>query len=248
MEFTVKVKQFEGPYDVLLHLVRESRIDITDLFISEVTRQYLEFVRLSSELDLNLTADFLRVASRILLIKSRMVVPQDTQYEDDDIDRPRREFIINFLQYAKYKEAARYLENKSGFNDGKYFRTGHSDMQEFEGEREWIEAKLIDLISAYLKIITETGIDKFVTLDFNEKTVIEKAGEILDILNKEATCTFSDLCGQDDSLRFEMILTFYTLLQLVKERRVRIQQKDLFSEIYIEALRQKEGTAGDGTG
>lgn len=246
MEYTVRIeKLFEGPIALLHELVKASKVDIYDIPISEITHQYLEYVRMLQNLDIDVTSDFIAMAATLLYIKSRMLMPQEESRDEDDREDPRKELIDKLLEYQKFKEAASGLEEKETAQGDLIFRENKQYIIDFGDENNWVDISIYDLINAFSEIVEYVEPPAFEQMMPENLTVAMKINELSDVLKKEQKFFFGELFPENVN-RFEVIVTFLAILELVKIGTVRIQQHRLFGDIRIIRRVQKEkGVQGD---
>ncbi|NQT06852.1 MAG: segregation/condensation protein A [Candidatus Omnitrophica bacterium] len=234
----VKLELFEGPLDLLLHLIRKEELDIYDIPISDITRQYLEYIDLMKMLDLNVASEFLVMAATLMHIKSKMLLPQPETPEEAEEEDPRAELVKRLLEYKKFKEAAGELYQK-GIRQKDYFRRGVSEIafENDDNEVEYFEASVFELITAFTKIMKEVPKQLFHEVLKDEFTVDEKIHDIFHILVKKPIINLSELIKQAKN-KLEIITTFLALLELIRLKEIVVKQTKAFGDMIIE--RNKE--------
>ena len=240
MKYIVELETFQGPFDLLFHLIEKNEVDIYDIPILEITDQYIEYLETMKVLDLEVTSEFLVMASTLLEIKSRMLLPckekkEDMQNEEGD---PRSELIKKLLEYKKFKEVANDLKLKEELQQ-KIFCKPREEINHFsdEGEQLMLEdIKLIDLFDAFNKIIkrkghieTEINIKEIQRDEITIEESMEKIKEIIGINNK---IKFDDLFC-DIRTRVSIVVTFLAILELIKLKEIKIKQENNFEDIII---------------
>ena len=244
MAYQVKVPVFEGPLDLLLHLIDKNEVDIYDIPIALITQQYLDYLALAGEVDLELTSEFLLMACTLLAIKARMLLPQHAAPEEEEgLEDPRQELVEKILEYKLYKEKAaefRKLEN----DQAKVF---WREIDEYRLLREFLpdnplgDISMKDLMQAYNHILRKIEKKReVVAITREEITVQEKMGELIVHLKKKPSgLSFNGLFrGAAD--RVEVIVTFLALLELARRNLIILRQNRLFSNIRI-YLKSSEG-------
>ncbi|MBI5665416.1 MAG: segregation/condensation protein A [Nitrospirae bacterium] len=147
-----KLPVFEGPLDLLLHLIKESKIDIYDIPIVDITRQYLGYIKMLKELNLEIAGDFLVMAATLIHIKSKMLLPPDEDQSEDVIEDPRTELVQRLLEYQSYKDSSLHLRKREEMWKNIFTRSiPDKDSLEFDSEPELFDANVFDLISAFQK-------------------------------------------------------------------------------------------------
>ena len=236
MSYKVKLEVFEGPLDLLLYLIKKEEIDIYDIPIARITEQYLGYLGLMQLLDLRLAGEFLVMASTLMQIKSKMLLPLEEREpeEEEELD-PRAELVRRLLEYKKFKEAATCLEDLET-QRLKTFRRRVMSATAFgakEAEEEnYFEASLFDLISAFSKILKTIPKKEFLEIISDEFTVEKKVHDLLHLLVVKPVIYFSKLFERAKN-KTEIIVTFLALLELIRLKEVIIRQRRSFGEIEI---------------
>ncbi len=228
--YVVKLEKFEGPFDLLLYLVKNSKININDLVISDITQQFLDFLEESSQLNIEKTSSFILITSILIYMKSRTLLPQTIDFADDEVD-DRREFVDNLIEYQKYKNVARIMKT-SIEDDTVLIRREPQLMIDFKDNENWEEVSIIDLIIAFSRVAREVDKTVFKSVELEEVSIDDKINEILDYLAKNQTLGFHSLFPQRNS-KYILIVTFLALLELVKMKKIFILQHKLFGTIKI---------------
>lgn len=243
MAYNVKIQVFEGPFDLLFHLIEKNQIDIYDIPMTEITEQYISYLESLEELNLDITSEFLVMAATLIEIKSKMLLPiqvvEDKQLELDDLD-PRGELVRRLLEYKKYKAAAEELKDK----EQRYQRIYFKPKEEFIFDELDPSLSIMDNIEVKdLLLALSKCIEKRSKITSPEKTIREmqrdvitiedKTKEILDLLNKENKILFQDMFS-DLTTKIEIITTFLALLELIRLKQVIIKQDNAYKDIIIE--------------
>ncbi len=235
IKYLVKIveQDFEGPLDLLLHLVKTSEINIYDISISEITNQYLEYLKILMEFDLNNIAEFVEMATNLILIKTRAMLPIEISYENSE--ELKTDLINKLLEYQKYKIAAEMLEER--IEDSVPFIESRSEVMLFDeediGEVNWKPLTVVDLVSSFSKILNK----KRVTDDSFEVTMLnfsveEKIDQIMQKFDGKEHFNYFDLI-YDSMSRIELVCLFLAILELVKKGAVSIMQHIIFGDIHI---------------
>ena len=225
---------FEGPLDLLLYLIRRDKIDIHDIPIAPITRQYMEYLDLMKELNLDIAGDFMVMAATLIHIKSKMLVPiEPTEASgDEEVEDPREALVQRLLEFQRYKEAAGVLHQKGQIRAATWTRPeGAVTLVDDSGE-EMLEAGLFDLIAAFKELL-----ERRKTLLAHEvapegKSVEERMGELLGLIRIGESLDFLDLFASLET-KLDMIVTFLALLELIRLKRVKIYQRGLFGPIRV---------------
>ena len=238
-KYNVKLEIFEGPLDLLLHLIRKNEVDIFDIPISRVTNQYLEYIDIMRSLNINVAGDFLIMASTLIHIKSKMLLPQrEDEGEEDD---PRMEIMRPLLEYMRLKEVAEELSDRDLLQRDVFSRHAlpFSD-SEMDGEGPYLEVNLFQLIDAFKRIVDQRLPGVQLRLQLDKWSVKEKAEIILKHLREKGAIFFNELFGKDRTIS-EFIVTFLALLELVHLGLIRLFQPALDSDIRLAPVFDSKG-------
>jgi segregation and condensation protein A len=236
VEYKVQFKVFEGPLDLLLYLVKKEEVDIYQVNLTRLATQFIEYVELMKELDLDLAGEFLVMAATLMFLKSRELLPRDqqapTSAEDEDTDDPRWELIRKLVEYKKFKDAAGSLLELERRTELSFPR--QAPRLEFTPPPTRPEVSLFDLVGA-LNAILKRFQGRTETRDIFEDrwTVSEKIEYIRTLLAAGHRFRFSELFG-DATSRTEVVVTFLALLELIRLKRAVAAQSETFGEILIE--------------
>lgn len=227
MTYQVKIDIFEGPLDLLLHLIQKDDLDIYDIPISEITAKYLDYLDILKELNLNVAGEFLVMAATLMQIKARTLlpsVPGETEAEGPD---PRTELVQRLIEYQKIKEAARMLEFKHEGQRDVFYRGAPI----FGKHEEVLDIDLTKLLDAFSSVfeMAETNVRDIIV---EEIPVEIRIREIIDILDQKPFITFNELFPET-ATRKTLVVTFLALLELIRLKQVRVTQSANFGEIHI---------------
>ena len=238
MPFETKLEVFEGPLDLLVHLIQINEVDISDIPIATITEQYLQYLDLMRALDINVAGDFLVMASTLMHIKSKMLLPK----RDDDLEEiedPREAIIRPLMEYMKLKEAANELASRDIlYRD--VFKRG-IEMNGTGGEEDDIhpgKVNLYALMDAFKRLMKQKHPDVVLRFKSEPWTVKEKMVEIRDKLKGVKSLSFRDLFPKTASIS-EMIATFLALLELVRIEFLTVFQEQEGSDIMLEVLKKE---------
>jgi segregation and condensation protein A len=225
---------FEGPLDLLLYLIRKDKVDIHDIPIAPITRQYMEYLEVMKELNLELAGEFMVMAATLIHIKSKMLVPvEPTEVAgDEEYVDPRDELVQRLLEFQKYKEAAGLLHQKREIRAATWIRP-ESAVPKFDDRgEEMLEAGLFDLISAFRELLERRKILIAHEVESEGKTVEQRIEEILAIVREGQSLDFMDLF-ETQRTKMDMIITFLAVLELIRLKRVKVYQRGNFGPIRI---------------
>jgi segregation and condensation protein A len=234
----IKLQVFEGPLDLLLFLIRKNEIDIYDIPIESVTKQYVAVLRSMQELDLEVAGEFFVMAASLMEIKSRMLLPKGQHAVDpdgdgqDDID-PRWELVHQLLQYKRFKDAAAHLSEMERLQSDLMERIVSSRVDSLE--RPLMGVSRIDLWSTFNSVLRRIA-EKLVVGEIHDETVTvtDQMEWLLSRMRTERSFVFSNLFGEGVSLR-RLVATFLAVLELTRLKRMRLRQDDAFTDILCEA-------------
>jgi segregation and condensation protein A len=230
----VRLENFEGPLDLLLHLIRKNDLDIYDIPIAHITQEYLEYLDLMKDLNLEMAGEFLVMASTLMQIKSQMLLPAPETEEMEGPD-PRIELINKLLEYQRFKEAAGIL---AGYNEKAKDVFYRAIPPPFDEEDFVLKASTLDLLAAFKRILEEAPREVGQILR-EEITIESKIREILDLLEEKPSIAFGELFTGSHK-RLDLIVTFMALLELIRLKQVVAVQSEIFGEIRIGRLAHKE--------
>ena len=222
---------FDGPLDLLLHLIHEQKLEILDLPMAEVTRQYMEYLHLMEELNLEIAAEFVAMAAQLLQIKSRLLLPRPPQAPEED---PRVSLVQRLLEYQQVKLAAQSRSERESDWQKIAFAPGIDLDDHKRVEEEPIRATLFDLLGAYRDALKRLLPPPPVEVRTQPKSLEQRVMEVLTELQDGLWKPFQGLMGQVRT-REELVLTFLALLELVRTGRISLVQGETFGEIRIKA-------------
>lgn len=243
VEYLVKIDAFEGPLDLLLHLINRLEIDIYDIPVAEITEQYVSYIHAMQELELDVASEYLVMAATLLSIKSRMLLPrqEEEQIEDDMVfeeeEDPREELVHQLIEYRKFKEAAMQLKEKEK-ERAQIFTKPPSDLSEYVTEqsiqKQNLNVSIYDMIGAFQKMLRRKKLQKPLSTRITRQEIpIEtRMNEIMkDLKNTRGKRHFNDLFPSNN--KEYLVVTFLAILELMKKQYIFIEQERNFSDIYI---------------
>ncbi|GAB4390792.1 MAG: segregation/condensation protein A [Thermodesulfovibrionales bacterium] len=231
--YSIRIPVFEGPLDLLLHLIRENKVDIYDIPIALITRQYLEYIELMKELNLEIAGEFLVMAATLIHIKSRMLLPvEETVGTEEEMD-PRFELVQRLLEYQAFKEAALGLREREEEWDAVYSRKPRPEeeaVEEEPSELSLFDVNIFDLITAFKKILDRAPAET-IAVTREALTVKSRMSQILEIIAGRDAMRFEELF--ETSSRSLMVVTFIALLEILKLGLARVYQEREFGAIWV---------------
>ena len=228
---TFKLPRFEGPLDLLLHLIKRDEVDIQDIPIAHITRQYLQYLELMRMLDLDVAGEFLVMAATLMRIKSKMLLPLPSSTDDEDEGDPREELVQRLLEYRLYKEAALGMQSREGERRLLHER-GQVPTEDDAGPLPLAPANLFDLLAALHRVMARKPERTVYAVETDTYDIEDKMSLIARTVAEIGELRFSDLM-REARARMEIIVSFMALLELIKLGRVLCVQDTNFSEILI---------------
>jgi segregation and condensation protein A len=260
MPLNIKIKNFEGPFDLLLHLIKKNQMDIYDIKIYEITNQYLQYLEQMKEMDLEVTSEFVVIAATLLEIKSRMLLPKTIPDEvSADLENdPRKELVSKLIEYKKFKQVAeklRILEERAGTVFAKRPEIIEESNKENENNDIFKNISILQLYNLYNELINrynskinrENVIQREIPVDTYK--IEDKMVYLRERIALSKHIYFSSLIMECSS-KMEVVVTFLALLELIKQKNVKVIQELSFTEIYLEGAENNEKdihqSSGDG--
>ena len=227
--YRVKLEIFEGPLDLLLYLIKKDEIDIYDIPIAHITEQYLAYLELMKELDIAVAGDFLVMASTLIYIKSKTLLPPEPKGdgEEDLGEDPRAELIERLLEYQKFKSASQMLYSRGEIESACYTR----GPLETDSNNPEVSTTLFDLLRVFREVLKRAEAQIEMEIARDEMTIAEKLAQINAMLEEMERISVRELFEMSRSKR-ELIITFLALLELVKEWKIYLTQIEPFGEIF----------------
>jgi segregation and condensation protein A len=234
-DYKVRLEIFEGPLDLLLYLIKRDEIDIYDISLERITRQYLEYLQAFKELNIDVAGEFVVMAANLIYWKSRSLLPVDQQPPEEDVDEddPRWELIRQLIEYKKFKEAAEQLQVRQLEQEKVFSRIGSTPALTSNAPLRLGEVGIFQLINAFQVVLKRVEARENLQEIFGEHfTVSDKIDQILQSVANQTSIRFSSLFEKAAS-RVEIVVTFLALLELIRLKQVRAVQSNPFDEIEI---------------
>ncbi len=235
--YRVQLNNFEGPLDLLLFFIKRDELDIYDIPISYITQQYLEYINLMEELDLDVASEFILMASMLMSIKAKMMLPREEE-DGDEIDEtdPRYELVQRLLEYKRYKEMAVKMSDLDEETRKRYMR-GYPEADDVEQQASGEALKdvtLFDLISAFRKVLTDIERKRVVhKVNRVEATMEEQTEFVLKTLTERGRQNFRSLC-KNLTNRVVVVVTFLAILEMIKEQQINLFIEEDPTDFYID--------------
>lgn len=238
--YTVSLPNFEGPLDLLLYLIRKEEIDIVDIPIASITSQYLEYVELMKELDLEVAGEFILMAATLIQIKVRMLLPKTVPDGDEELEDPRAELVRQLLEYKRFKEVAETLNDKEDRQRRYFARCDFAWARQYIPKEETAsfdrgfmnDVSLFDLLTAFKTVLDNAPGVTSHQLSAIGVTVEDQIHYVLGMLEKESRIPFHVMMN-DLRDRVTIIVTFMAVLELIRTKRLHVQQAGTFGDIWL---------------
>jgi len=231
--YSVRLSNFEGPLDLLIHLIKRNEVNVYDIPIALITAQYLEYLTLMRELDLDVAGEFLVMAATLIHIKSRMLLPRPDPTQEDPEEDPREALVRRLLEHQRYKQAAELLHERQTLRESQWQRPDGRVApiagEEYEPE---LEVDLFSLISAFKAVLERAKQRPKVVLPAEQVPIEIRIEQLLTRLSETQACGFEDLFD-DVSSKGDLIVTFLALLEMIRLKLVRVFQAGTFGVIRI---------------
>ncbi len=234
MAYEIKIENFEGPLDLLLHLIKKNEMDIYDIQVAAITEQYLAVLDSMKSLNLDVAGEFLLMAATLLHIKSKMLLPvhDDEEADEEEID-PRAELVRRLLEYQKYKDAGETLGGMPCLNRDVFARKFPSpELVVGQEDEEMIAVGIFELVEAFQRLLKETSDPYIHEINIEKLTVSERINSILGLLSGRDSLAFMEIFdGTPD--RPMVVVSFLAMLELVKMRLIRLMQNTRCGSIWL---------------
>lgn len=236
MEYLIKINEFEGPLDLLLHLIKESNIDIKDIEINQITKQYLDYITKMEELNINVASSYLVMAAELMEIKSKSLLPVTEEENSEDEEIISKENLINkLIEYEKYKNMVNTFKDMENDRQNIYVKAP-------EKVSNYVDNVIVndndtsidDLVEAFKKFLERVDKEKPVTTKITNKeySVKDRKKSIRNILKEKKKVLFTELF-EENNISF-IVVTFLSILEMAKEREITIRQDNNFNDITVE--------------
>jgi segregation and condensation protein A len=229
-ELSIKIGEFAGPLDLLLYLIKQDQANIFDIPIAQITNEYLRFIRLMKSLDIAVAADFLVMASTLIEIKSKMLLPRDPNAEaaGDEIEDPRQELVDRLLEYEKYKSAAEMLYEKTTLEQAVFAR-GKIESDESNAE---IDASVFDLLTVFQKIVARRVEEIKMEIHREEISLADMIRDLKRRIFESGELSLLTFFEEMHSKR-ELVTAFIAVLEIVRTETVKLVQKTTFGDVIL---------------
>lgn len=237
MDIEFRINDFEGPLDLLLHLIKESKMDIMNIEIELITKQYMDFLDKQEKMNLEISSEYLVLASELLEIKSRLLIPNNKNEEEEVEEDPREELVNRLLEYQAYKDITKLLQEKELLRKDIYTKAPENIKNYVDEDNEiHADVTLDDLVNAlqkyYQRKIDNKPLKTKVTV--NEISVSSRRHDIKNVLREKKRVSFFELFPV--ASKDYVVATFLAILEMAKSKELRITQNETFDDIICEAI------------
>jgi len=235
-DYEIKLDIFEGPLDLLLYLIKKNEIDIYNIPVALITQQYLEYLDIIKSLNLDLAGEYLVMASTLLHIKSRLLlpVPEEPSAEETE-DDPRAELVRQLLEYQTFKEAAAQLSSRPMLERDVFKRSAalpEELRKKDAGEEELVEVSVFELIDAFSRLVSRLDKKELLEIDLEKLSLTDIINDVMERLTREKNLTFEELLGEKKDRR-RIVYTFLAILELIRLKMIKAYQTTAFGVIRI---------------
>jgi segregation and condensation protein A len=230
----VRTEAFEGPLELLLHLIRKNELDIYNIPIAEISRQYLDYLDVMRELNLDVAGEFLVMASTLIQIKSQMLLPHVTDStEDEQGEDPRAELVRRLLEYERYREASLLLIAREVLHRDVFARTFPSEeLEAFPADEALPAVEMFDLVDAFRRILAKIPNESFHEVGSENISIADRISDIMDYLSGKDSVDFEELFVGSSTREF-IVASFLAVLELCRLRMIRLLQFENYGRILV---------------
>jgi len=232
MGYEIKLDIFEGPLDLLLYLIRKNEIDIYNIPMAVITEQYLQHLEVLKSLNLDLAGEYLVMASTLIHIKSRMLLPVQTDAGENEEEDPRADLVKQLLEYQAFKEAALTLDRRLLLGRDVFKREAWPEFEKSDEEEDLVELNVFELVAAFQRMAVNLRKEDIMEIETEKMSLSDMIHEIMERLGEERDVSFTDLLGASPT-RKRIVYTLLALLELMKIRLIRAFQAGPFGPIRI---------------
>jgi segregation and condensation protein A len=231
--FPVRLQNFEGPLDLLLHLIKRNEVSIYDIPIARITAQYIDYIDLMQEMDLDVAGEFLVMAATLIHIKSRMLLPRPDPAQEDPEEDPREALMRRLLEHQKFKAAAELLHERETLRSAQWTRPdGPIAVIAGEAPEPEVEVDLFSLISAFRAVVERSKARPKVYLPAEQIPIEDRIEQLMERLSETEACGFEDLF-EDVQTRSGLVVTFLALLEMIRLKLIRVFQSGVIGPIRV---------------
>lgn len=232
----VRTEAFEGPLDLLLHLIKKNELDIYNIPIAEISRQYLDYLDVMRELNLDVAGEFLVMASTLIQIKSQMLLPQEIDsVEEEQGEDPRAELVRRLLEYDRYREASALLIAREVLDRDVFARTFPSEeLEAFPSDEVAPVVEMFELVDAFRRILAKVPVESFHEVGSENISIADRISDILEFLQGKDAVDFEELFSGSNTREF-IVASFLAILELCRLRMIRLSQFENYGRILVKS-------------
>jgi segregation and condensation protein A len=231
--YKIKLPNFEGPFDLLLYFIKKDELNIYDIPIAKITKEFLNYIRLMKFFDIELAGEFVFMSANLMYIKSQMMLPRPEDDGSEDYDDPRTQLVERLLEYKQIKDGAQKIENCYEDNRYNYYRHLFDAQQQVACGEVYKNTTLFDLMRAFQKALDRNKPEPTHKIEFSQYTIEEKMQQIILYLKNNKKTTFANYIDGYDKIH--IVVTFLAILNLLRDNMILLKQPENFSEITIYA-------------
>ena len=237
--YKVQLDQFEGPLDLLLYFIKRDELDIYDIPISQITADYMETLQTAKEVNIALAGEFIHMAATLMRIKSKMLLPLSS-HDDDDIEDPRLPLVMQLLEYKRYKDAAQSLDSMAEIRSHYFTRGRIEDIASVEEDATVFvrNVSLFDIATYFKTAMDNRPVISQYELHREPISIEDQKAKLLAFVDGDGILSFSSLIKRLKD-KIEIIITFLAILDLIRESKIFLIQNELFSDIEIQLISEK---------
>ncbi len=229
--YKIKLPNFEGPFDLLLYFIKKDEVNIYDIPIAKIAKEFLDYINIMKQFDIELASEFILMAANLMYIKSQMLLPKPKIDGDEEYEDPRTQLVQRLLEYRQYKEGAKDLDNQFQEQRYTYYRNLFDADIKNSGGETYKNTGLFDLMKAFQKVMERKQEAPKHTVVLPIYSTEEKIEELAQILEKKKKISFYDYVRNTDKLN--LVVCFLAILNMLKDRRIYIRQERNFEDIII---------------
>lgn len=237
--YRVNVEVFEGPLDLLHHLIKKNDLDIYDIPIAFVLEEYMRYLDTIKELDIDMAGEFLLMAAELAHIKSRLLLPEEPAGEEEEPD-PRADLVRRLLEYQQFKQASESLANRQML--GREVFVPQTPERVEAPEDGPIEGHIYDLVEAFSRILKRVPAEAYHEVAVDRISINDRIYQIVELIRKDATITLQELLP-GEVMRYDVVITFLALLEMCRLKMIRLYQSETLGPIYLQGALEEVGDA-----
>jgi segregation and condensation protein A len=240
-DYRVNLDVFEGPMDLLLYLIRKNDLSITDIPVAFILEEYLKYLDTLKEMNIDVAGEFLLMAAELAYIKSRMLLPQEGQAEEEEEEDPRADLMRRLLEYQRYKEAAGVLSERPQLQRDVFvpFRSAMEEIGDAaEPQIELVKSDVYRLVDAFARILIRLPKERFHDVAVDRISVNERILQLVDKINKDSVLRVEDLFDKP-LIRYNVVITFLALLEMSRLKMIKLIQPDYETSLLIKGIMEK---------